>query len=252
MARVVALEPTMGDARELDRSNLVYHEAQDRMALLPNYYAWIARRFQDSVRGTVLELGCGAGMVLEHYLPRCDKVVAVDVNPELLRTLAARFAGGKVDARQADLRGDWRELADVRADVAVALDVVEHFEDDDAFVEKLKARLAPGGTAVIKVPAQSRLYGAMDKASGHWRRYDAASLRALFERHGFATRALRPMNPVGAWGYRLKKDRETNYSKTFSPAKLKLVNAAIPVLALFDHLPGLDGLSLVGIFDLKS
>jgi hypothetical protein len=30
------------------------------------------------------------------------------------------------------------------------------------------------------------------------------------------------------------------------------VNAAIPVLALFDHLPGLDGLSLVGIFDLKA
>jgi hypothetical protein len=105
---------------------------------------------------------------------------------------------------------------------------------------------------VIKVPAQSRLYGAMDKASGHWRRYDADSLRALFERHGFSTRALRPMNPVGAWGYRLKKDRDTNYSKTFSPAKLKLVNAAIPVLALFDHLPGLDGLSLVGIFDLKA
>lgn len=242
----------MADAHDLDRSNLVYHEAQDRMALLPNYYGWIADRFKDSVRGTVLELGCGAGMVLGHYLPRCDKVVAVDVNGELLEKLAARFPAGKVEGRQADLRGDWHELADVKADVAVALDVVEHFEDDDAFVEKLKARLKPGGTAVIKVPAQSKLYGEMDKASGHWRRYDAADLRALFERHGFAVRALRPMNPVGAWGYRLRKDRKTNYSKTFSPAKLKLVNAAIPVLALFDLVPGLDGLSLVGIFDLRA
>jgi hypothetical protein len=60
------------------------------------------------------------------------------------------------------------------------------------------------------------------------------------------------MNPVGAWGYRLKKDRQTNYSKTFSPTKLKLVNAAIPVLSLFDLVPGLDGLSLVGVFDLPS
>ena len=134
----------------------------------------------------------------------------------------------------------------------IALDVVEHFEDHDAFVEKLKARLRPGGTAAIKVPAQASLYGAMDKASGHWRRYDAADLQALFERHGFRTRALRPMNPVGAWGYRLKKDRQTNYSKTFSPTKLKLVNAAIPVLSLFDLVPGLDGLSLVGVFDLPS
>ncbi len=242
----------MSDAHDLDRSNLVYHEAQDRMALLPNYYGWIAKRFQDCVRGTVLELGCGAGMVLDHYLPRCERVIAVDVNPELLTKLQARFPAHKVQARQADLRGDWHELADVKADVAIALDVVEHFEDHDAFVEKLKARLRPGGTAAIKVPAQANLYGAMDKASGHWRRYDAADLQALFERHGFRTRALRPMNPVGAWGYRLKKDRQTNYSKTFSPTKLKLVNAAIPVLSLFDLVPGLDGLSLVGVFDLPS
>ena len=42
----------------------LYHEAQDRMALLPNYYAWIARHFIDHVSGTVLELGSGAGHVM--------------------------------------------------------------------------------------------------------------------------------------------------------------------------------------------
>ena len=42
-------EPMPNEAPDpLEKSNLVYHEAQDRMALLPNYYAWIHSHFADS------------------------------------------------------------------------------------------------------------------------------------------------------------------------------------------------------------
>jgi SAM-dependent methyltransferase len=240
----------MAQEPQLDRSNLVYHEAQDRMALLPNYYGWIAARFAHLLpRGTVLELGCGAGFVLRHYADRVQRVVAVDVNDDLLARLAREWPRDKVEARRVDLRGDWHEIADVRADAVIALDVLEHFQDDAAFVRKLRDRLAPGGRAVVKVPAQSALYGPMDEASGHWRRYDEAPLRALFEREGFRTLLVRPMNPAGAWGYRRKRGQRTNYSKSISPGKLKVINALMPALALLDHVPGLKGLSLVGVFE---
>lgn len=239
-----------GSDPTLDRPNLVYHEAQDRMALLPNYYGWIAARFARYVKGgTVLELGCGAGFVLRHYVDRVDRVVAVDVNLELLERLGREYPRAKVEPRAVDLRGDWHEIDDVRADVVIALDVLEHFEDDRAFVRKLKARLVPGGRAVVKVPAQSVLYGPMDQASGHYRRYDDAPLCALFESEGFRTLAVRPMNPAGAWGYRKKRVESTNYSKSISPGKLRVINALIPGLALLDHVPGLKGLSLVGVFE---
>jgi hypothetical protein len=71
------------------------------------------------------------------------------------------------------------------------------------------------------------------------------------DEHGFETRSLRHMNPAGAWGYRFKKEKKTNFSKTFSPGKLRVVNALIPALALLDHVPGLKGLSLVGVFVLR-
>ncbi|MFN0242360.1 MAG: class I SAM-dependent methyltransferase [Planctomycetota bacterium] len=232
----------------MDQQNLVYHEAQDRMALLPNYYSWIASHFRDHLSGTVLELGCGAGYVIQNYIERVERVIGADINPELLERLARSYPSGKLRAVKVDLRGDWSEIADVRADVVVALDVVEHFEDDDAFVEKLKRSLKPGGKAVLKVPAQAALYNEMDEASGHYRRYDEEPLKRLMEARGFRTVSLRHMNPAGAWGYRFKKGKRTNYSKTFSPAKLRAVNAAIPVLAWLDHVPGLKGLSLVGVF----
>ena len=232
----------------LERSNLVYHEAQDRMALLPNYYAWIHSHFKDHLRGSVLELGCGAGFVVRNYIDRVDRVIGVDINPALLSALEASSPPGKVRTACVDLRGDWHEIDGVRADVIIALDVVEHFEDDRAFVEKLVRHLNPGGKVVIKVPAQSDLYGEIDKASGHFRRYDEAQLRSLMESLGFDTLSLRHMNPAGAWSYRFKKERKTNFSKTFSPGKLKVVNALMPMLALLDRVPGLKGLSLIGVF----
>lgn len=237
------------DAAEVERSNLVYHEAQDRMSLLPNYYAWICSHFAAHLRGgTVLELGCGAGFVVRNYIEQVERVVGADINPELVARLERSYPPGKMKGLVVDLRGDWHELGSLRADAIVALDVVEHFEDDSGFVAKIERHLAPGGKVVLKVPAQSRLYGEIDRASGHYRRYDEETLRSLMESRGFRTLSLRHMNPAGAWGYQLKKEQKTNFSKTFSPGKLRVVNALIPALALLDRVPGLKGLSLVGVF----
>lgn len=228
-----------------------FSDTQDRMALLPNYYRWIARSFRDQVSGVVLELGCGAGFVLRHYADRVDRVIAVDLDQNLLDGIARRWPPERVQALRVDLLGDWREIGHVRADAIIALDVLEHFEDDAAFVEKLKRHLRPGGRVVLKVPAQARLYGDVDRTSGHFRRYDEDGLAALMESAGFRTIALRHMNPVGAWGYRFKKGSRSSYSQTFSPGRLKLVNALIPALALLDGVPGLKGLSLIGVFELR-
>ena len=72
---------------------------------------------------------------------------------------------------------------------------------------------------------------------------------ACAEREGFTTLSVRPMNPAGAWGYKKKRVESTNYSKSISPGKLKVINALMPALALLDHVPGLKGLSLVGVFE---
>jgi SAM-dependent methyltransferase len=226
-----------------------FSDTQERMALLPNYYRWIARGFRDLVSGTVLELGCGAGFVLRHYADRVDHVIAVDLDTHLLDGLARAWPKEKVTPRRVDLLGDWSEIAEVRADAVVALDVLEHFEDDAAFVRKLARHVRPGGRVVLKVPAQAKLYGDIDRSSGHFRRYDDDDLRGLMEREGFRTVALRHMNPAGAWGYRFKKGERSSYSQTFSPRKLRIVNSLIPALALLDGVPGLKGLSLIGVFE---
>jgi SAM-dependent methyltransferase len=75
---------------------------------------------------------------------------------------------------------------DDAADVALALDVIEHIEDDRAFVGELFERIRPGGVLVVTVPAWPWLYSEHDVALGHWRRYTPGALEAVVSSAGFS------------------------------------------------------------------
>ena len=68
--------------------------------------------------------------------------------------------------------------------LVLALDVLEHIEDDQTFVrEQLLPLVADGGTLVVSVPAHQRLYTSHDRALGHHRRHSSRSLRELLDPH---------------------------------------------------------------------
>lgn len=63
-------------------------------------------------------------------------------------------------------------------------DVVEHIEDDHAFLEEIKRILLPGGRIFITVPAFNFLWSQNDTNAGHFRRYTRKSFAALADRVG--------------------------------------------------------------------
>jgi hypothetical protein len=94
-----------------------------------------------------------------HYTP-AD--LAAPLPPRLRRTAAAPL--------------------DRPGDLVLALDVLEHIDDDVAFVrEQLRPLVADDGVLVVSVPAHQRLFTSHDVALGHFRRHDARSLRVLLE-----------------------------------------------------------------------
>lgn len=62
-------------------------------------------------------------------------------------------------------------LPDNCMDVVVALNVLEHIEDDSAALRQIYRILKPGGYAIIEVPASPNLYDFYDKQLKHFRRY---------------------------------------------------------------------------------
>ena len=123
--------------------------------------------------GRALDLGCGTGGVLKHlewFGPACG----IDPSPEATgychkRGLSVALASGL------DL-----PFADATFNAVLALDVIEHVEDDVGLLREMRRVLDHEGIAVITVPALPWLWSSHDDVNHHYRRYTRATLeRAL-------------------------------------------------------------------------
>jgi SAM-dependent methyltransferase len=64
-------------------------------------------------------------------------------------------------------------------------DVIEHIENDDAFLSQINLKLTGGGGVVITVPAYRFLWSKEDSDAGHFRRYTLSGLSKKFNKLGF-------------------------------------------------------------------
>ncbi|MFZ0158831.1 MAG: class I SAM-dependent methyltransferase [Kineosporiaceae bacterium] len=82
-------------------------------------------------------------------------------------------------------------LAPSSLDLVVAFDVLEHIEDDKAAAVAVFDALRPGGTFLVAVPVDMRLWSAHDVAVGHVRRYSRRELTDLLTGAGFVLEDVR-------------------------------------------------------------
>ena len=75
-------------------------------------------------------------------------------------------------------------LAAASFDLVLALDVLEHLDDDARGLREAARLLKPGGLLVVTVPALPSLWGGQDVVSHHRRRYLKRTLGQTFARAG--------------------------------------------------------------------
>lgn len=69
-------------------------------------------------------------------------------------------------------------------DVVIALDVIEHIQDDERALKEISEMVKPGGLIVVAVPAYMFLWGVQDEVAHHFRRYTMSQLVSLSKRAG--------------------------------------------------------------------
>jgi SAM-dependent methyltransferase len=135
----------------------------------------------------VLEVGCGTGGNLAHFAAAhpLQRFLGLDFDAGATNFTSMKSASAPVPFSA--VRGDGLRLPfrTGSMDGALALDIVEHFEDDDAVMAELHRVLAPGASLVLSVPAWPSLWSPHDEFLHHKRRYRPAELRALIRRSGF-------------------------------------------------------------------
>ncbi len=134
----------------------------------------VRKYLPESTNFELVDVGAGAGLLgvfLTRDVPLARYTFAEPIVS--LRSALSATHGAAADLTDAPDFGSAR--------VAVLLDVLEHQEDDRRFLAELVAKLQPGTTLLLTVPASMRLWSRWDVALGHMRRYDKLTLAACAE-----------------------------------------------------------------------
>ena len=129
-----------------------------------------------AVTGRALDFGAGFGACYEMLRQYCGVVDAFEMDGEAL-------AGCK-ERGYAVATAQWEELQGPYALVG-AFDVIEHLEDDVAWLKKIHARMQEGGTIAVSVPAFRFLWSKHDVQHQHYRRYTKKTITNALRDAGF-------------------------------------------------------------------
>ncbi|MEG3089036.1 bifunctional 2-polyprenyl-6-hydroxyphenol methylase/3-demethylubiquinol 3-O-methyltransferase UbiG [Sphingomonas sp. PB4P5] len=170
---------------------------------------------------TVLDVGCGAGLLCEPLARLGAQVTGLDAAPE-------NIAAAQVHAAQAGLDIDYRvgsveDLGGETFDLVTSLEVIEHVSDPGGFVRGLAGAIAPGGLLVISTPnrtALSRLaligvgerLGGIPRGTHDWDKFlTPAELTALIDAAGLHVIDTRGLGFSVSKGFVLSDDTKLDY-----------------------------------------
>ncbi|WP_419834924.1 class I SAM-dependent methyltransferase [Endozoicomonas atrinae] len=94
---------------------------------------------------TILDLGCGPGAYVEHFLSQGAHVTASDISPEMVQIVQKRF-GDEVTAYVADLSHGLPNEQDASYDLIVCPLTIHYIEDLTPLFTDARRVLKPGGS----------------------------------------------------------------------------------------------------------
>jgi 2-polyprenyl-3-methyl-5-hydroxy-6-metoxy-1,4-benzoquinol methylase len=128
----------------------------------------------------ILEIGCGNGINLEMFEEILNlKISGCDLNQEALN----KISKVKGDIFVYNIFDQLEEMTN-RYKMIWLFDVLEHLDDDQAFLHNALKCLKNDGYLLINVPAFHLLYSRYDKTIGHYRRYQKKQMKNLIETEG--------------------------------------------------------------------
>lgn len=140
----------------------------------------IDRYVPGKARHRILDIGCGSGLML-NALEKVGETNGMDMSDDAINFSKEIFSG---TVRKGMLPDDIPYEKEYFS-LVVALDVIEHVEDDRAALTAIRSHIAPAGQAVITVPACMFLWSEHDVLNEHKRRYTLQELKMKLLDAGF-------------------------------------------------------------------
>jgi len=128
----------------------------------------------------VVDIGCGRGITLDYLRMNGIEVLGCELGQaKPISTEIAPFLQYDVDAAELPIK-----VRD-RTGVLLLLDVLEHLPEPMTFLNTMVDAFSNAHTVIVTVPARQELWSNYDEYYGHFRRYDFASSKQLFDNNRF-------------------------------------------------------------------
>jgi glycosyltransferase involved in cell wall biosynthesis len=216
------------------------------LATTRRFNPWMGETLRPFIGDRVLEIGAGIGNLTSQFIPR-DLYVASEINPNYLHYLRS-YSFGKpyLRIKEADVVNpdDFHDLEN-QFDTVIMLNVLEHLENESQALRNVWSALEPGGKAIVLVPQHPGLFGTLDEALEHKRRYKPQDLEQALKGAGFRVERIFDFNRFSVPGWWL--NGRVLRRKRFSRLQLKLTDTLMPVFKRIEGLWPWSGLSIIGI-----
>ena len=113
------------------------------------YNQWTVKKFEEYLKGDILEVGCGIGNFTE-TLRKYGEVWAIDIESKYVKQTASIIGNksGIGDIEKGNYFFNGKQF-----DCVVCLNVLEHIKDDKRALENIYKLVKTGGVVILIVPA---------------------------------------------------------------------------------------------------
>lgn len=195
------------------------------------YNRWTMDKFKKFLTGNILEVGCGIGNFTQS-LASFGSVWAIDIDGVCISETKKRTRT-QVQVGFGDIEKGTYFFSKKQFDTIVCLNVLEHIKNDHTALDNIFRLLAPDGHLILLVPIHEELYGSIDTAIRHFRRYDKEKLMKLLKKKKFQIVSGRRLNFLGAIGWWVAGRLG---STTVGDLQIKLFNLIAPVVLPLENI----------------
>ena len=196
------------------------------------------------IKGDILEIGAGCGSFTRNYIKTdFPNITLTELDKKNIQDLNRKFKNFKnVKVLNTTINKIENEY-----DTILYLHVLEHIKDDQDEIREATKRLKKGGHLLIMVPAHQKIYSNLDRAVGHYRRYE----RKFFKEELTNLKRVRLFS-LDIIGYLLYFLNKIFFKEEIFPSSLKIFiwdKICTPLTAIIDRLTNYNyGKCIIAIY----
>ena len=183
------------------------------------------------IKGDILEIGAGCGSFTRSYVkPEHKNITLTELDNKNIQDLNQKFKNFK------NIKVLSKTINNIKNqyDTILYLHVLEHIKDDQNEIKEAEKRLKSGGHLIIMVPSHQKIYSNLDRAVGHYRRYEKEFFNEKFLN-------LKRVNlfSLDTIGYLLYFLNKIFFKQEVFPSRLKIFiwdKICTPLTAIIDRL----------------